>query len=73
VTSVITLEAGEGFFGLGMPSDQRFSYMSDNLIALGWAAAKPDRRTIRVIKARSSDHNRETREFEIGADGARIA
>jgi circadian clock protein KaiC len=72
VTSVITLEAAEGFHGAGLPSDQWYSYMSDNVIALGWDAAQPDRRTIRVFKMRSSLHDHETRQFEIGPDGARI-
>jgi KaiC/GvpD/RAD55 family RecA-like ATPase len=46
--------------------------MSDNVIALGWNVAKPDRRTIRVFKMRSSEHDHEVREFEIGSNGARV-
>ncbi|HWJ15152.1 MAG TPA: ATPase domain-containing protein [Gemmatimonadaceae bacterium] len=71
VTSVLTLEAGQGFHGME-PSDQWYSYMSDNVIALGWNVAKPDRRTIRVFKMRSSEHDHEVREFEIGSNGARV-
>ena len=72
VASLLTLEGGDGFTGMGIPVEQRFSYMSDNLIALGWSVAKPGHRTIRVVKMRSSTHDREMREFEIGAHGARI-
>jgi circadian clock protein KaiC len=72
VASLLTLEGGEGFTGMGIPADQRFSYMSDNLIALGWNVAKPGHRTIRVVKMRSSTHDSEMREFEIGERGARI-
>jgi circadian clock protein KaiC len=72
VASLLTLEGGEGFTGMGIPADQRFSYMSDNLIALGWNVAKPGHRTIRVVKMRSSTHDSQMREFEIGEHGARI-
>jgi KaiC/GvpD/RAD55 family RecA-like ATPase len=71
VTSMITLEVVEPFSGRGHPTDQWFSYMSDNLVALGWQAEKPDHRTIRVVKMRSSGHP-DVREFEIGSSGARI-
>jgi len=72
VTTVLTLESGEGFTGGLMSHDQRFSYMSDNLIYLAWSAEKVGHRTIRVVKMRGSAHDRDVREFEIGAAGARI-
>jgi circadian clock protein KaiC len=72
VTTLLTLESGEGFTGTATPQDQRFSYMSDNLIYLAWSTPNVGRRTIRVVKMRGSEHEREPREFEIATDGARI-
>ena len=72
VTTVLTLESGEGFTGGAVLHDQRFSYMSDNLIYLAWSIEKVGHRTIRIVKMRGSDHERDVREFEIGAEGARI-
>jgi circadian clock protein KaiC len=72
VTTILTLESGEGFTGGVIMNDQRFSYMSDNLIYLAWSAEKVGHRTIRVVKMRGSGHERDTREFEIGEHGARI-
>ena len=72
VTTVMTMESGEAFTGASTMNDQRFSYMSDNLIYLAWSAEKVGHRTIRIIKMRGSAHDRETREFEIGGHGARI-
>lgn len=72
VTTILTLESGEGLTGRVMMGDQRFSYMSDNLIYLAWSAEKVGHRTIRVVKMRGSGHDREEREFEIGEHGVRI-
>jgi circadian clock protein KaiC len=72
VTTVLTLESGEGFTGSAAMNDQRFSYMSDNLIYLAWSAEKVGHRTIRIVKMRGSGHAREVREFEIDGHGARI-
>jgi circadian clock protein KaiC len=72
VTTMLTLESGEGFTGSSLAHDQRFSYMSDNLIYLAWSTEKVGHRTIRVVKMRGSAHDRDIREFEIGAKGARI-
>jgi len=72
VTTILTLESGEGFTGGVMMNDKRFSYMSDNLIYLAWSAEKVGHRTIRVVKMRGSGHESDTREFEIGEHGARI-
>lgn len=73
VTTLLTLESGEGFTGTSLPHDQRFSYMSDNLIYLSWSSQHVGRRMIRVVKMRGSEHARELREFEIGRTGARIS
>jgi circadian clock protein KaiC len=72
VTTLLTLESGEGFTGTALPHDQRFSYMSDNLIYLAWSSQHVGRRTIRIVKMRGSEHERESRDFEISAEGARI-
>jgi hypothetical protein len=69
---LLTLESGEGFTGQSPALDQRFSYMSDNLIYLAWSTQKVGHRVIRVVKMRGSAHERELREFEINGDGARI-
>jgi len=73
VTTLLTLESGEGFTGTASPQDQRFSYMSDNLIYLAWSTQHVGRRAIRIVKMRGSDHKRELREFEIGSNGARVS
>ena len=72
VTTILTLESGEGFTGNTLAHDQRFSYMSDNLIYLDWSTDKVGHRTIRIVKMRGSAHERDIHEFEIGAQGARI-
>jgi KaiC/GvpD/RAD55 family RecA-like ATPase len=72
ITTLLTLESGEGFTGMGQPMDQRFSYMSDNLIHLGGKSDAPEQRTLRVVKTRGSSHAREARHFEIGSEGVRI-
>ena len=73
VTTVLTLESGEGFTGNSLLHEERFSYMSDNLIHLAWGGERVDRRTIRIVKMRGSGHDRTVREFEIGPHGGRIA
>jgi circadian clock protein KaiC len=72
VTTVLTLESGEAFTGSTLAQDERFSYMSDNLIYLAWNPQRVGHRTIRVVKMRGSAHERDIRELEIGADGARV-
>ena len=72
VTTVLTLEAGEGFTGLVGLANERFSYMSDNLIYLSRRADKPDRRTLRIVKMRGSAHDAAVRDVEIDAAGLRI-
>lgn len=74
VTTLLTLESGEGFTGAATSlGDQRFSYMSDNLVYLAWSTEPASRRTLRVVKMRGSAHHHAMRDFTIGPDGARIA
>lgn len=70
VTTMLTLESG----AMGVPSwtNDRFSYMSDNLVHLAWGDAQGGRRRIRVVKMRGSGHEQATREFDIGPRGARV-
>jgi len=72
VTTMLTLESGAGALGVSSWTDERFSYMSDNLIHLAWGDAHGGRRGIRVVKMRGSDHEHATREFDIGPRGARV-
>ena len=72
VTTVLTLESGEGFTAMGLPQDQRISYMSDNLIYLAWSGDTVGQRTLRVVKMRGSAHEKALRAFEIDAHGGRI-
>jgi len=72
VTTMLTLESGAGALGARSWTDERFSYMSDNLIHLSWGDAQGGRRGIRVVKMRGSDHEHATREFDIGPRGARV-
>jgi circadian clock protein KaiC len=72
VTSLLTLEAVEGFSGSGASVKDRLSYMSDNLIHLAWTDEQKARRMMRIVKMRGSAHDHEARQFEIDAAGARV-
>ena len=72
VATVLTLESGETFSGAPTMLNDRFSYMSDNLVYLAWSDENAGRRTIRVVKMRGSAHAHAAREFEIGGSGARV-
>lgn len=72
VTTMLTLESGEAFTGSSMPQEQRFSYMSTNLIHLAWSTEKVGRRTLRIVKMRGSSHEHAPQKFMIGAKGARV-
>jgi circadian clock protein KaiC len=72
VTTLLTLEAGEGLQATPSWTQERFSYMSDNLVHLAWGDGHGGRRKLRIVKMRGSDHERASREFEIGPRGARI-
>jgi circadian clock protein KaiC len=72
VTSMITMEAGENLTTSQPIHDQRFSYMSDNLLHLASRAHDPGQRTIRIVKMRGSAHDHAIRDFTIGDRGARV-
>ncbi len=73
VTSLLTFESGitsDGGLDLG---EQRFSYMSDNVLAIGLGGTERTRRTMRVMKTRNSAHDPVVRELEISGQGARVS
>jgi circadian clock protein KaiC len=72
VTTLMTLESGQGFTGTQLPHEQRFSYMSDNLIYLSWSDDQTATRTMRIVKMRGSAHEQEPHQFEIDASGVRV-
>lgn len=72
VTTLLALESGEAISGASAALDQRFSYMSDNLLHLDWRTDDMRRRTLQIVKMRGSAHDHDLHDFEIGADGARV-
>lgn len=73
VTGLMTFEsAGDTGAGLG-EAGLRFSYLADNVVALGLRGEERLRRTVRLVKARNSAHDLDIREFEIDRGGIRIA
>ncbi len=73
ITSLLTFESG-------IPSpagldthEQRFSYMSDNVLAISLGGEERTRRTIRVIKTRNSAHDPVVRSLDLSGAGARIS
>ena len=46
--------------------------MSDSVINLAWSPDNTGRRTLHIIKMRGSAHDLAVREFEIGAQGAKV-
>jgi circadian clock protein KaiC len=73
VTSLLTFESGisaDGSLGI---SEQRFSYMSDNVLAIALGGDERTRRTIRVVKTRNSGHDPVVRELNITSAGARVS
>jgi circadian clock protein KaiC len=73
VTSLLTFESGISQDGSLASSEQRFSYMSDNVIAIALGGEERTRRTIRVVKTRNSGHDPVVRQLEITSAGARIS
>jgi circadian clock protein KaiC len=71
VTSVLIFESGGSMTGLNT-HEQRFSYMSDNVLSIGLGGDERTRRTMRVIKTRNSGHDPVVRQLEISATGARV-
>jgi circadian clock protein KaiC len=73
VTSLLTFESGVTTHGRLDMSDQRLSYMSDNVLAIALGGDERTRRTIRVVKTRNSGHDPVVRELEISSAGARVS
>jgi circadian clock protein KaiC len=73
VTSLLTFESGILVDGSLDMSEQRFSYMSDNVVAIARGGDERTRRTIRVVKTRNSGHDPVVRELEITAAGVRVS
>jgi len=73
VTSLLTFESGISQDGRLASSEQRFSYMSDNVLAIALGGEERTRRTIRVVKTRNSGHDPVVRQLEITSGGARIS
>jgi circadian clock protein KaiC len=73
VTSLLTFESGISMSG-GLDShEQRFSYMSDNVLAISLGGEERTRRTIRVMKTRNSGHDPVVRALDISSAGARVS
>jgi circadian clock protein KaiC len=73
VTSLLTFESGISPYG-GLDShEQRFSYMSDNVLAIALGGEERTRRTIRVVKTRNSGHDPVVRSLDISSAGARVS
>lgn len=73
VTSLLTFESGSSTPSGLDRSEQRFSYMSDNVLAISLGGEERTRRTIRVIKTRNSAHDPVVRQLDISAGGARVS
>jgi circadian clock protein KaiC len=73
VTSLLTFESGISTDGSVDTSEQRFSYMSDNVLAIALGGDERTRRTIRVVKTRNSGHDPVVRELDISSAGARVS
>jgi circadian clock protein KaiC len=71
VTTILNLESGAGFMTAG-EHEQRWSYMSDNVLALGRTDRPDAPRTIRVIKTRNSAHDAAPHVMELRADGVHV-
>jgi circadian clock protein KaiC len=71
VTTLLNLESIGGISGIRI-DDQRWSYMSDNVLLLERAHANPADRTVRVIKTRNSDHDPLAHAVEIRRDGVHV-
>jgi circadian clock protein KaiC len=71
VTSLLNLESINGVTGSG-ESEQRWSYMSDNVAVLSRADTGAAERSIRIIKTRNSDHDPSAHRMEILSSGVRV-
>jgi circadian clock protein KaiC len=73
VTSLLTFESGISSDGSLDTGEQRFSYMSDNVLAIALGGEERTRRTIRVVKTRNSGHDPVVRQLDITSAGARVS
>jgi circadian clock protein KaiC len=71
VTSMLNLESVSGITGAS-ENEQRWSYMSDNVILLSRGETGGAERTLRVIKTRNSDHDPSAHRMEVLSSGARV-
>jgi KaiC/GvpD/RAD55 family RecA-like ATPase len=71
VTSMLHLESVSGVTGT-KEEEQRWSYMSDNVLLLTRRDDGLADRSIRVIKTRNSDHDPAAHGMTIRADGVHI-
>lgn len=68
VTCMLTYEMSNLFEVHGV-SDEQISNMSDNVVLLRFQPGPELKRTLRIIKARGSDHDNREREIRITAEG----
>jgi circadian clock protein KaiC len=71
ITTVLTFETPMGITGMSA-DEQRFSYMSDNVLMLTLPGEERYTGTLRVIKTRNSAHDPRTHEFQTDASGAHV-
>jgi circadian clock protein KaiC len=71
VTSMLNLESVSGVTG-SRDEEQRWSYMSDNVLVLVRGEVGASDRSLRVIKTRNSEHDASTHGMEIRRTGVHI-
>jgi circadian clock protein KaiC len=71
VTSLLNFESVSGITGSD-DSQQRWSYMSDNVVVLNRAETGGAERSLRVIKTRNSEHDPSAHRIEILGTGVRV-
>lgn len=72
VTSLLTFESGISSLG-DANAQERFSYMSDNVLLITLGGEERTRRTIRVVKTRNSAHDPVVRQLDIISLWAQVA
>ncbi len=72
VTSLLTFESGISSLG-DANAQERFSYMSDNVLSIALGGEERTRRTIRVVKTRNSAHDPVVRQLDITSLGAQVS
>jgi circadian clock protein KaiC len=71
VTSLLNLESVSGITST-QEEEQRWSYMSDNVLVLSRAEGGRAERSLRVVKTRNSDHDPAAHGMAIRADGVHV-